>query len=254
MRGLRVMRRRGLEPPPGYPGPGPQPGNSGVISVRIAPDRPNVPGCGRYGRIGRSGCCHASRHRWCAWRRGEPYGRSGAGATGAVTGGDRRVAGLLAALSAWLLPLHGCRSGAGPIGRQRTPARRPTRASSQRRRRRPHLELSASAQYPARSTRARRSSVARMRNMAVVEAAVLERGPRRAGRRCLIGVRAAAPGGRRAGLPSGQRDRGGGAGRLGAGAYGGRSGQERGADRGLQQPHDRDAERHQRREHDPEHG
>jgi hypothetical protein len=38
------MRRRGLEPPPGYPGPGPQPGNSGVISVRIAPDRPNRPG------------------------------------------------------------------------------------------------------------------------------------------------------------------------------------------------------------------
>src|SRR4051794_4783974 len=28
MRGLRSMRRRGLEPPPGYPGPGPQPGAS----------------------------------------------------------------------------------------------------------------------------------------------------------------------------------------------------------------------------------
>jgi hypothetical protein len=37
------MRRRGLEPPPGYPGPGPQPGNPGVISVRIAPDRPHRP-------------------------------------------------------------------------------------------------------------------------------------------------------------------------------------------------------------------
>jgi hypothetical protein len=37
------MRRRGLEPPPGYPGPGPQPGNPGVISVRIAPDRPYRP-------------------------------------------------------------------------------------------------------------------------------------------------------------------------------------------------------------------
>src|SRR5688572_13228444 len=38
------VRRRGLERPPGYPGPGPQPGNPGVISVRIAPDRPNRPG------------------------------------------------------------------------------------------------------------------------------------------------------------------------------------------------------------------
>src|ERR1044072_8802474 len=27
-RGFRAMRRRGLEPPPGYPGPGPQPGAS----------------------------------------------------------------------------------------------------------------------------------------------------------------------------------------------------------------------------------
>ena len=37
------MRRRGLEPPPGYPGPGPQPGNPGVICVRIVPDRPYRP-------------------------------------------------------------------------------------------------------------------------------------------------------------------------------------------------------------------
>ncbi len=44
MRGLRVMRRRGLEPPPGYPGPGPQPGNSTVISVRCVPGRPYRPG------------------------------------------------------------------------------------------------------------------------------------------------------------------------------------------------------------------
>ena len=44
LQGLRVMRRRGLEPPPGYPGPGPHPGNPGVISVRIAPDRPHRPG------------------------------------------------------------------------------------------------------------------------------------------------------------------------------------------------------------------
>jgi hypothetical protein len=56
MRGLRVMRRRGLEPPPGYPGPGPQSGDPGVISVRIAPERPCRDKCGRYGRIGRSGC------------------------------------------------------------------------------------------------------------------------------------------------------------------------------------------------------
>jgi hypothetical protein len=37
------MRRRGLEPPPGYPGPGPQPGNPAVISVRAALDRTNRP-------------------------------------------------------------------------------------------------------------------------------------------------------------------------------------------------------------------
>jgi Methyltransferase FkbM domain len=43
MRGLRSMRRRGLEPPPGYPGPGPQPGNSGVISIRCVPYRPYRP-------------------------------------------------------------------------------------------------------------------------------------------------------------------------------------------------------------------
>jgi hypothetical protein len=43
-RGLYDMRRRGLEPPPGYPGPGPQPGNPGVRSVRCVPDRPYRPG------------------------------------------------------------------------------------------------------------------------------------------------------------------------------------------------------------------
>jgi len=37
------MRRRGLEPPPGYPGLRPQPGDAGVISVRVAPDRPSRP-------------------------------------------------------------------------------------------------------------------------------------------------------------------------------------------------------------------
>jgi hypothetical protein len=38
-----VMRRRGLEPPPGYPGPGPQPGNPRVRSVHFASERP--PSC-----------------------------------------------------------------------------------------------------------------------------------------------------------------------------------------------------------------
>jgi hypothetical protein len=37
------VRRRGLEPPPGYPGLGPQPGNRGVRSVRLAPERPSRP-------------------------------------------------------------------------------------------------------------------------------------------------------------------------------------------------------------------
>jgi hypothetical protein len=35
------MRRRGLEPPPGYPGPGPQPGHPSVRSVQIAQERPD---------------------------------------------------------------------------------------------------------------------------------------------------------------------------------------------------------------------
>ena len=39
--GLHDMRRRGLEPPPGYPGPGPQPGRASARCVRIAPDRPD---------------------------------------------------------------------------------------------------------------------------------------------------------------------------------------------------------------------
>src|SRR5215217_357015 len=37
------MRRRGLEPPPGYPGPGPQPGASNVLCVQIALQRPDCP-------------------------------------------------------------------------------------------------------------------------------------------------------------------------------------------------------------------
>src|SRR5215217_6586667 len=40
MRGLRSMRRRGLEPPPGYPGPGPQPGARKCRSVQIVQERP----------------------------------------------------------------------------------------------------------------------------------------------------------------------------------------------------------------------
>jgi hypothetical protein len=85
-----LMRRRGLEPPPGYPGPGPQPGNSTVISesrqiVRIVRWR------GRYGRIGRSGCCHGCCHEPShanesgAWRR-EPRQRDGPRAARGGTG------------------------------------------------------------------------------------------------------------------------------------------------------------------------
>src|SRR5215218_8883342 len=35
------MRRRGLEPPPGYPGPGPQPGAGKCRSVQILQERPD---------------------------------------------------------------------------------------------------------------------------------------------------------------------------------------------------------------------
>src|SRR5215210_6825126 len=52
------MRRRGLEPPPGYPGPGPQPGNAGVISVLWVQNVQSVHESGRNGRNGRTGCCH----------------------------------------------------------------------------------------------------------------------------------------------------------------------------------------------------
>ena len=41
--GLSHMRRRGLKLPPGYPGPGPQPGNPSVLCVQIAPKRPMRP-------------------------------------------------------------------------------------------------------------------------------------------------------------------------------------------------------------------
>ena len=39
-----VMRRRGLEPPPGYPGPGPQPGAAKCRSVQIVQERPDCAG------------------------------------------------------------------------------------------------------------------------------------------------------------------------------------------------------------------
>ena len=60
--GLSRMRRRGLEPPPGYPGPGPQPGNPGVISVQCVQIVQNVRGSGHIGRNGRSGCCRGCCH------------------------------------------------------------------------------------------------------------------------------------------------------------------------------------------------
>ena len=56
------MRRRGLEPPPGYPGPGPQPGNPSVISVQCVHIVQIVQPRGRYARNGRSGCCHGCCH------------------------------------------------------------------------------------------------------------------------------------------------------------------------------------------------
>jgi hypothetical protein len=56
------MRRRGLEPPPGYPGPGPQPGNPTVRSVQCVHIVQIVQPRGRYGRNGRSGCCRGCCH------------------------------------------------------------------------------------------------------------------------------------------------------------------------------------------------
>ena len=62
MRGFRVMRRRGLEPPPTKCGPGPQPGNPGVISVLCVQIVQIVRESGRIGRNGRSGCCRGCCH------------------------------------------------------------------------------------------------------------------------------------------------------------------------------------------------
>src|SRR5829696_2679773 len=43
--GLFEVRRRGLEPPPGYPGPGPHPDSGGVLSVQTALER-HIPSAG----------------------------------------------------------------------------------------------------------------------------------------------------------------------------------------------------------------
>jgi hypothetical protein len=64
--GLSRVRRRGLEPPPGYPGSGPQPCNPGVRSVLCVQSVQNERKLDA-GRNGRSGCC-----RGCC-RRGWPF-------------------------------------------------------------------------------------------------------------------------------------------------------------------------------------
>jgi hypothetical protein len=60
--GLSKMRRRGLEPPPGYPGPGPQPCHPGVRYLLCVHIVQNERKSGRNGRNGRSGCCHGCCH------------------------------------------------------------------------------------------------------------------------------------------------------------------------------------------------
>jgi hypothetical protein len=63
------MRRRGLEPPPGYPGPGPQPGCGLRAGHKRACRAKFVGRKGRFGRVGRAGCCHGCCHgapRWAA--------------------------------------------------------------------------------------------------------------------------------------------------------------------------------------------
>ena len=84
---------------------------------------------GRYGRIGRSGCCHGCCHEPAvlgAWRRGEPCGCS-ARRDWPVAGSDRRVTRRprLPARRRCLFADAG--NGAGSIARRRTPARRPGR-------------------------------------------------------------------------------------------------------------------------------
>jgi hypothetical protein len=60
--GLFEVRRRGLEPPPGYPGPGPQPCHPGVRYVLCVHCVQIVRESGRIGRNGRSGCCRGCCH------------------------------------------------------------------------------------------------------------------------------------------------------------------------------------------------
>ena len=60
--GPSTVCRRGLEPPPYYPGPGPQPGNWGVRSVLCVHTVKIVRKSGRKGRSGRCGCCRGSCH------------------------------------------------------------------------------------------------------------------------------------------------------------------------------------------------
>jgi hypothetical protein len=95
------MRRRGLEPPPGYPGPGPQPGNSTVISVRCVPDRPYRPGARTIRTHGTIWMLPRMLPRAgtpeCAWRR---EGRSD-GRRDGRRHGRRRLARPLAPLSTW---------------------------------------------------------------------------------------------------------------------------------------------------------
>jgi hypothetical protein len=70
-RGFQKVRRRGLEPPPGYPGPGPQPCNPGVRSVQCVlciHIVQSVRVSGRNGRTGPSGCCHGCCRRLRASR------------------------------------------------------------------------------------------------------------------------------------------------------------------------------------------
>jgi hypothetical protein len=71
-RRVTADRRLG-SPGPQLDGPGPQPGNPGVISVLCVHSVQNVRESGRNGRDGRSGCCRGCCHgpgapvlsRWC---------------------------------------------------------------------------------------------------------------------------------------------------------------------------------------------
>ena len=100
--GLSRVRRRGLEPPPGYPGPGPQPCNPAVRSVLCVQNVQIARVCGRNGRNGRSGCCRGCCHE-----------------SGRLAVGAARHVGSIKSTSAAELPRASTRGG----GRSR-PARR----------------------------------------------------------------------------------------------------------------------------------